>query len=113
MGRRLYARDPIGEISACVVLVLALVAAFVDNLVCAEKCSLRVELPGKTIGLESCVFVAGDSEGEELVSPVLKRASDAYSEYRIGLTQAKVSRPAESMVSPACKDPVNHTHTHA
>jgi hypothetical protein len=34
------------------------------------------------------VFVAGDSEGEELDSPVLKRASDAYSEYRVGLTQA-------------------------
>jgi hypothetical protein len=78
MGRCLYARGSIGEISVCVVLVLALVAAFVENLVCAEKCSLRVELPGETIELESCVFVAGDSEGEE---PVLKRASDAYGEY--------------------------------
>jgi hypothetical protein len=51
-----------------------------------------VELPGETIGLESYVSVAGDSEGEELVSPVLKRASDAYGEYRVGLTQAKFSR---------------------
>jgi hypothetical protein len=88
MGRYLYARDPIGETSTCVVLVLALVATFVENLICAKKCSLRVELPGETIGSESCVFVAGDSEGEELVSPVLKRASDAYGEYRVGLTQA-------------------------
>jgi hypothetical protein len=56
-----------------VVLMLALVAAFVENLVCAEKCSLRVELPGETIRPESCVFVAGDSEGEELVSPVIQR----------------------------------------
>jgi hypothetical protein len=88
----------------CVVLVLALVVAFVENLVGAEKCSLQVELPGETIVPESCVFVARDSEGEELVSPALKRASDAYGEYRVGLTQAKVLRPAESLVSPACKD---------
>jgi hypothetical protein len=88
MGRCLYVRDLRGKTSACVVLVLALVAAFVENLGSAEKCSLRVELPGETIGPESCVFVAGDSEGEELVSPVLKRASDAYGEYRVGLTQA-------------------------
>jgi hypothetical protein len=88
MGRCLYARDLRGETSACVVLVLALVAVFVENLVCAEKCSLRVELPGETIEPESYVFVATDSEGEELVSPVLKRASDAYGEYRVRLTQA-------------------------
>jgi hypothetical protein len=113
MGRCLYARDSIGETSACVVLVLALVAAFVENLVGAEKCSLRVELSRETIGPESCVFVARDSEGEELVSSVLKQASDAYGEYRVGLTQAKVTRPAESLVSPDYKDPVNHTHTHA
>ena len=42
----------------CVVLVLALVAAFVENPVCAEKCSLRVELLGETIEPESCVCVA-------------------------------------------------------
>jgi hypothetical protein len=77
-----------GETSTCVVLVLAVVVTFVENLVCAEKCSLRVELPGETIEHESCVIVAGDSEGEELVSLVLKRASDAYGEYRVGLTQA-------------------------
>jgi hypothetical protein len=47
-----------------------------------------VELPGETIEPESCVIVAGDSKGEELVSLVLKRASDAYGEYRVGLTQA-------------------------
>jgi hypothetical protein len=88
MGRCLYARDPRGETSACVVLVLALIVAFVENLVGAEKCSLQVGLPGETIGPESCVFVARDSEGKELVSPVLKRASDAYGEYRVGLTQA-------------------------
>jgi hypothetical protein len=46
------------------------------------------ELTEETIEPESCVFVAGDNEGEELVSPVLKRASDAYGEYRVGLTQA-------------------------
>jgi hypothetical protein len=88
MGRCLYASDPRGETSACVVLVLALVVAFVENLVCAEKCFLRVELPRETIEPESYVILARDSEGEELVSPVLKRASDAYGEYRVGLTQA-------------------------
>jgi hypothetical protein len=62
--------------------------AFVENLVCVEKCSLRVELLGETIEPESCVFVAGDSEEEELVSLVLKRASDTYGEYRVGQTQA-------------------------
>jgi hypothetical protein len=72
----------------CVILVLALIAVFVENLVSVEKCFLRVELHGETIEPESCMFVAGDSEGEELVSPVLKRASDAYGEYRVGLTQA-------------------------
>ena len=83
MGRCLYARDPRGEASACVVLVLALVVAFVENFVCAEKCFLRVELPGETIEPESCVRVAGDSEGVDRVSLVLKRASDAYSEYNL------------------------------
>ena len=78
MGRCLYARDPRGETSACVVLVLALVAAFVENLVCTEKCSPWVELPGETIGPNSCVFVAGDSKGVDWVSLVLKQASDAY-----------------------------------
>jgi hypothetical protein len=88
MGRSLYARDPRGEKSVCVVLVLALVVAFVENLIYAEKCSLRVELSGKTIEPESCVIVAGDSKGEELVSLVLMRASDAYGEYRVELSQA-------------------------
>jgi hypothetical protein len=88
MGRCLYARDPRGETSACVILVLALIVAFVENLVCAEKCSLRVKLPGEMIEPESCVIMAEDSEREELVSPVLKRASDAYGEYRVVLTQA-------------------------
>ena len=86
MGRCLYARDPRGEIFACVVLVLVLVAAFVENPICADKCSLRVELPRETIEPESCVCVAGDSEGEDRVSLVLKRALDAYGEYRVGLT---------------------------
>ena len=88
MGRCLYARDPRGEASACVVLVLALVAVFVENPVCAEKYSLWVELPRETIGPESCVFVVGDSKGVDRVSLVLKRASDAYGEYRVGLSQA-------------------------
>ena len=88
MGRRLYARDPRGEASTCVVLVLALVAAFVENPMCVEKYSLWVELPGETIEPESCVFVAGDSEGVDRVSLVLKRVSDAYGEYRVGLSQA-------------------------
>ena len=88
MGRCLYARNPRGEASACVVLVLALVATFVENPMCAEKCSLRVELPREMIEPESCVCVAGYSEGEDRVSLVLKRASDAYGEYRVGLSQA-------------------------
>ena len=46
----------------CVVLVLALIAAFVENPVYAEKCSLWVELPGETIEPESYVCVARDSE---------------------------------------------------
>ena len=62
IGRCLYARDPRGETSACVVLVLALIAAFVENPVYAEKCSLWVELPGETIEPESYVCVARDSE---------------------------------------------------
>lgn len=70
----------------CVVLVLALVAAFEENLVCAEKCSLRVELPGESVEPESCVCVAGDGEGEDRASLVLKRASDACGEYRVGVT---------------------------
>jgi hypothetical protein len=52
--------------------VLALVVAFVENPVYAEKCSLRVKLPEKMIKPESCVCVTRDSEGEELVSLVLK-----------------------------------------
>jgi hypothetical protein len=59
----------------------------VENPICAEKCSLRVELSRETIELESCVIVAGDSKGEELVSLILKRPSDAYSEYRVELSQ--------------------------
>jgi hypothetical protein len=55
---------------------------------CAEKCSLRVELSGETMEPESCVCMVGDSEGEELVSLVLKRASDEYGEYRVELTKA-------------------------
>ena len=68
--------------------MLALVAAFVENPMCAEKCSLRMELPRETIEPESCVCVAGDREGEDRVSLVLKQASDAYGEYRVGLSQA-------------------------
>jgi hypothetical protein len=71
MGRYLYARDPRGEIFACVVVMLALVVAFVEIHVCAEKCSLWVEL-WETIEPESCVCVARDSEREERVSLVLK-----------------------------------------
>ena len=68
--------------------MLALVATFVENPVCAEKCSPWVELPGEMIEPESCVFVAGDSKGVDRVSLVLKLASDAYGEYRVGLSQA-------------------------
>jgi len=53
-----------------------------------EKCSLWVELPGKTVEPESCVRVAGVSLGEDRVGLVLKRASDACGEYRVGFTQA-------------------------
>ena len=88
IGRCLYARDPRGETFTCVVLVLALVAVFVENPMCAEKCSLRVELPGETIKPESYVCVAVDSEGVDRVSLVLKQVSDAYGEYRVGLSQA-------------------------
>ena len=45
--------------------MLALVAVFVENAIYANKCSLRVELPGETIEPESCVCVAGDSKGED------------------------------------------------
>jgi hypothetical protein len=83
MRRRLYARDSRGETSACVVLVLTLIVAFIKNLVCAEKYFLWVELSGETIEPDSCMIVAGDSEEEELVSLILKRASDAYGEYRV------------------------------
>ena len=55
---------------------------------CAEKCSPWVELPGETIEPESCVFVAGDSKRVDRVSLVLKQVSDAYGEYRVGLSQA-------------------------
>jgi hypothetical protein len=41
-----------------------------------------VELPRETIEFESCVYVAGDSEGEERVSLVLKRASCNITEFR-------------------------------
>ena len=41
----------------CIVLVLALVAVFVENHVYAEKYFLQVELPGETIEPESCVCV--------------------------------------------------------
>ena len=58
MGRCLYTRDPRGETSACVVLVLALVATFIENPVYTEKCSLWVKLPGETIEPESYVCVA-------------------------------------------------------
>nr|TKW27740.1 hypothetical protein SEVIR_3G277266v2 [Setaria viridis] len=88
MGRCLYARDPRGETSACVVLVLALVVAFEENPVCAEKCSLRVELPGETVEPESCLSVAGDGEGAGRAGLVLERASEACGEYRVGLSQA-------------------------
>ena len=71
----------------CVVLVLALIAAFIENPVYGEKCSLRVKLPRETIEPESCVCVAGHSERLDRVSLVIKRASDAYGEYRVGLTQ--------------------------
>ena len=68
--------------------MLALVAVFVENPVCVEKCSLRVELLGETIEPGFSVCVARDSEGEDRVSLVLKRASDTYGEYRVGLSQA-------------------------
>ena len=88
MAGRLYARDARGGTSACVVLVLALVAVFVENPLCVEKCFLWVELPRETIEPGSSVCVARDSEGEDRVSLVLKWASDAYCEYQVGLTQA-------------------------
>ena len=54
----------------------------------AEKCSLRVELPGETVEPESCVRMAGVSLGEDWVGLILKRASDACGEYRVRFTQA-------------------------
>ena len=47
----------------------------------------ELELPGEMIEHESCVCVAKDSEGVDRASLVLKRASDAYGECRVGLTQ--------------------------
>ena len=49
--------------------------------VSAEKCSLRVELPGETVESESCVRVAGVSSGEDRVGLILKQASDVCGEY--------------------------------
>ena len=69
--------------------------------VSAEKCSLRVELPGETVEPESCVRAAGVSSGEDRVGLVLKQASDACGEYRA---------PAEVLVSPTCQDPEKHTY---
>ena len=54
----------------------------------AENCSLRVELRGETVEPKSCVRVAGVSSGEDQVDLILKQASDACGEYRVGLTQA-------------------------
>ena len=54
----------------------------------AEKCSLRVELPGETVGPESCVRVAGVSSGEDRVGLVLKQDDDACCEFRVVFTQA-------------------------
>ena len=54
----------------------------------ADKYSLRVELPEETVEHESFVLVAGVSLGEDRVGLVLKRASNACGEYRVGLTQA-------------------------
>ena len=54
----------------------------------AEKCSLRVELPGDMVEPESCVRVARVSLGEDRVGLVLKQASDGCGEYRVGFTQA-------------------------
>ena len=56
--------------------------------VSVEKCSFRVEQPGETVKPESCVRVAGVSLGEDRVGLVLKRASDACGEYRVGFTKA-------------------------
>ena len=45
-------------------------------------------MPGETVEPESCVRVAGVSSGEDQVGLILKQASDACGEYRVGLTQA-------------------------
>ena len=82
MGRCLYASDPRGETSALSCSHLAQ-ERHLREPVSAEKCSLRVELPGKTVEPESCVRVAGVSLGEDRVGLVLKRTSDACGEYRV------------------------------
>ena len=87
MGRCLYARDPRGETSALSCSRLAQERRLREP-VSAEKCSLRVELLGEMVESESCVRVAGVSSGEDRVCLVLKQASDACGEYRVGLTQA-------------------------
>ena len=87
MGRCLYARDPRGETSTVSCSRLAQ-ERHLREPVSAEKCSLRVELPGETVEPESCVRVAGVSLGEDQVGLVLKQASDACGEYRVGFTQA-------------------------
>ena len=61
--------------------------------VCREHCVRREVFPSggtarETIEPKSYVYVAEDSEGVDRVSLVLKRASDAYGEYRVGLSQA-------------------------
>ena len=113
MGRRLYARDPRGETSAFVVLMLALVEAFVENPVCAKMFSSggtawRSEMAEP----ESCVCVAWDSEGEDCVSLILKRANVACGEYQVGLTQCIVGRLNFFLSHQPAKDPEKHAHTH-
>ena len=51
--------------------------------VCREPCVRREVFP-----LGGSVFVAGDSKGVDRDSLVLKQVSDAYGEYRVGLSQA-------------------------
>ena len=87
MGQCLYARDPRGETFALSCSRLAQERRLREP-VSAEKCSLRVELAGETVEPESCVRVVRVSLGEDRVGLILKQASDACGEYRVGFTQA-------------------------
>ena len=83
-GAGVYARDPIGETSGVELLLFSPECGVLESVLSAEKCSLRVEPPGKTIAVcvRASVFVGVRGRRECPCS--LARACDEYGEYRVG-----------------------------